>query len=49
MASEIVPHVISALIPDPEFGFGPAIECMWCLHYLVSRCGLFSFHTFYSI
>ncbi|XP_005157204.1 transmembrane and coiled-coil domain-containing protein 6 isoform X2 [Danio rerio] len=36
MASGIVPHLISALTPDPEFGFGPAIECSWCLHYLVS-------------
>ncbi|KAL1261696.1 hypothetical protein QQF64_006961 [Cirrhinus molitorella] len=36
MASGIVPHVISALTPDPEFGYGPAIECTWCLHYLVS-------------
>lgn len=44
MASGIVPHVISALTPDAEFGYGPAIECTWCLHYLVSRCGLFSFH-----
>ncbi len=44
MASGIVPRVISALTPDPEFGFGPAIECTWCLHYLVSRCGPFSFH-----
>lgn len=44
MASGMVPHVISALTPDPEFGYGPAIECTWCLHYLVSRCGLFSFH-----
>uniref|UniRef100_A0A8C2CI54 Transmembrane and coiled-coil domains 6 n=1 Tax=Cyprinus carpio TaxID=7962 RepID=A0A8C2CI54_CYPCA len=36
MASGIVPHVISALTPDAEFGYGPAIECTWCLHYLVS-------------
>lgn len=36
MASGIVPHLISALTPDPEFGFGPAIECSWCLHYLIS-------------
>ncbi|KAF4105074.1 transmembrane and coiled-coil domain-containing protein 6 [Onychostoma macrolepis] len=36
MASGIVPHLISALTPDPEFGYGPAIECTWCLHYLVS-------------
>ncbi|XP_016381064.1 transmembrane and coiled-coil domain-containing protein 6 isoform X1 [Sinocyclocheilus rhinocerous] len=36
MASGIVPHVISALTPDPEFGYGPATECTWCLHYLVS-------------
>uniref|UniRef100_A0A672Q8U8 Transmembrane and coiled-coil domains 6 n=1 Tax=Sinocyclocheilus grahami TaxID=75366 RepID=A0A672Q8U8_SINGR len=36
MASGIVPHVISALTPDPEFGYRPAIECMCCLYYLVS-------------
>uniref|UniRef100_A0A8C1T2K7 Transmembrane and coiled-coil domains 6 n=1 Tax=Cyprinus carpio TaxID=7962 RepID=A0A8C1T2K7_CYPCA len=36
MASGIVPHVISVLTPDPEFGYGPAIECTWCLHYLLS-------------
>ncbi|XP_051505241.1 transmembrane and coiled-coil domain-containing protein 6 isoform X2 [Myxocyprinus asiaticus] len=36
MASGIIPHLISALTPDAEFGFGPAFECAWCLHYLVS-------------
>ncbi|XP_076877855.1 transmembrane and coiled-coil domain-containing protein 6 [Brachyhypopomus gauderio] len=34
MASGMVPHLISVLTPDPEFGLGPAIECAWCLHYL---------------
>lgn len=37
--SGVMLDLISALIPDHEFGFGPAIECAWCLHYLVSRCG----------
>ncbi|XP_026872339.2 transmembrane and coiled-coil domain-containing protein 6 isoform X1 [Electrophorus electricus] len=36
MASGLVPHLISFLTPDPEFGLGPAIECAWCLHYLMS-------------
>ncbi|XP_051514320.1 transmembrane and coiled-coil domain-containing protein 6-like isoform X2 [Myxocyprinus asiaticus] len=36
MACGIIPHLISALTPDAEFGFGAAIECAWCLHYLVS-------------
>lgn len=35
--SGIIVDLISALAPDHEFGFGPAIECAWCLHYLVSR------------
>ncbi|KAI5620633.1 transmembrane and coiled-coil domain-containing protein 6 isoform X1 [Silurus asotus] len=37
MASGLVPHLISLLTPDPEFGMGAAIECAWCLHYIVSR------------
>ncbi|XP_057205906.1 transmembrane and coiled-coil domain-containing protein 6 [Triplophysa rosa] len=34
--SGVMLDLISALTPDHEFGFGPAIECAWCLHYLVS-------------
>uniref|UniRef100_W5KE02 Transmembrane and coiled-coil domains 6 n=1 Tax=Astyanax mexicanus TaxID=7994 RepID=W5KE02_ASTMX len=37
VSSGLVPHLISYLKPDPEFGLGPAIECAWCLHYIVSR------------
>ncbi|CAL1613285.1 unnamed protein product [Knipowitschia caucasica] len=28
----------SVLSPDPEFGLAPAIECAWCLHYLICSC-----------
>lgn len=34
--SGIISDLISALNPHCDFGFGPAIECAWCLHYLVS-------------
>ncbi|XP_010894027.1 transmembrane and coiled-coil domain-containing protein 6 [Esox lucius] len=34
LASGLIPHLLSALTPDPQFGLGPAIECAWCLHYL---------------
>ncbi|KAL4631366.1 transmembrane and coiled-coil domain-containing protein 6 isoform X2 [Arapaima gigas] len=34
MASGIIPHLVAALQPDPQFGMGAAIECAWCLHYL---------------
>ncbi|KAK2838649.1 hypothetical protein Q7C36_013463 [Tachysurus vachellii] len=37
MSSGFVPYLISLLTPDPEFGMGAAIECAWCLHYIVSR------------
>ncbi|XP_017329902.1 transmembrane and coiled-coil domain-containing protein 6 isoform X2 [Ictalurus punctatus] len=37
MTSGLVPHLISLLTPDPEFGMGVAIECAWCLHYIISR------------
>ncbi|KAL6480368.1 hypothetical protein MHYP_G00114010 [Metynnis hypsauchen] len=37
ISSGLVPHLTSILTPDPEFGFGPVIECAWCLHYIVSR------------
>ncbi|KAI4893715.1 hypothetical protein NFI96_012169 [Prochilodus magdalenae] len=37
ISSGLVPHLSSILTPDPEFGLGPAIECAWCLHYIVSR------------
>ncbi|MCI4380080.1 hypothetical protein PGIGA_G00235780 [Pangasianodon gigas] len=37
MTSGMVAHLISLLTPDPEFGMGAAIECAWCLHYIVSR------------
>lgn len=37
VSSGLVPHLISFLTPDSEFGLGPAIECAWCLHYIVSR------------
>lgn len=40
MTSGLVPHLISLLTPDPEFGMGAAIECAWCLHYIVSRYGV---------
>ncbi|XP_062855811.1 transmembrane and coiled-coil domain-containing protein 6 isoform X1 [Trichomycterus rosablanca] len=32
----LVPHLISVLTPDLEFGLGAAVECAWCLHYIVS-------------
>lgn len=41
MTSGLVPHLISLLTPDPEFGMGAAIECAWCLHYIVSWYGVF--------
>lgn len=37
MASSLPSHLLSFLTPDSEFGLGAAIECAWCLHYLVSR------------
>ncbi|XP_026773467.3 transmembrane and coiled-coil domain-containing protein 6 [Pangasianodon hypophthalmus] len=37
MTSGMVPHLISLLTPDPDFGMGAAIECAWCLHYIASR------------
>ncbi|XP_024139860.1 transmembrane and coiled-coil domain-containing protein 6 isoform X2 [Oryzias melastigma] len=36
MASSLPSHLLSFLTPDSEFGLGAAIECAWCLHYLVS-------------
>ncbi|XP_072519606.1 transmembrane and coiled-coil domain-containing protein 6 isoform X2 [Salminus brasiliensis] len=37
VSSGLVPHLTSILMPNPEFGLGPAIECAWCLHYIMSR------------
>ncbi|XP_053361707.1 transmembrane and coiled-coil domain-containing protein 6 [Clarias gariepinus] len=37
MNSGLLPHLISLLAPDPAFGIGAAVECAWCLHYIVSR------------
>lgn len=36
MTSGLVPYLISLLTPDPEFGLGAAVECAWCLHYIVA-------------
>ncbi|KAM6923973.1 transmembrane and coiled-coil domain-containing protein 6 [Xenentodon cancila] len=36
LASTLPSHLLSVLTPDPEFGLAPAIECAWCLHYLIS-------------
>ncbi|XP_040903598.1 transmembrane and coiled-coil domain-containing protein 6 [Toxotes jaculatrix] len=35
LASSLPSHLLSVLTPDPTFGLAPAIECAWCLHYLV--------------
>ncbi|KAJ8337602.1 hypothetical protein SKAU_G00365680 [Synaphobranchus kaupii] len=35
LASGLTLHLLVALQPDPEYGMGAAIECAWCLHYLV--------------
>ncbi|XP_067104226.1 transmembrane and coiled-coil domain-containing protein 6 [Osmerus mordax] len=35
LASGLVPHLLSVLTVDPQFGLSPAIECAWCLHYLI--------------
>ncbi|XP_036404046.1 transmembrane and coiled-coil domain-containing protein 6 [Megalops cyprinoides] len=35
LASGLTPHLLAALQSDPQFGMGAAIECAWCLHYLV--------------
>nr|XP_029517658.1 transmembrane and coiled-coil domain-containing protein 6 [Oncorhynchus nerka] len=34
LASGLIPHLLSVLTPDSQFGLGPVIECAWCLHYL---------------
>uniref|UniRef100_A0A673WQB0 Transmembrane and coiled-coil domains 6 n=1 Tax=Salmo trutta TaxID=8032 RepID=A0A673WQB0_SALTR len=34
LGSGLIPHLLSVLTPDPQFGLGPVIECAWCLHYL---------------
>ncbi|KAM3866525.1 transmembrane and coiled-coil domain-containing protein 6 [Diretmus argenteus] len=34
LASGLLPHLLSVLTPDPQFGLAPAVECAWCLHYL---------------
>ncbi|XP_069577452.1 transmembrane and coiled-coil domain-containing protein 6 [Brachyistius frenatus] len=35
LASNLPSHLLSVLTPDPKFGLAPAIECAWCLHYLI--------------
>ncbi|XP_035266563.1 transmembrane and coiled-coil domain-containing protein 6 isoform X1 [Anguilla anguilla] len=35
LASGLTLHLLAALMPVPEYGMGAAIECAWCLHYLV--------------
>uniref|UniRef100_A0A8C7XF30 Transmembrane and coiled-coil domains 6 n=1 Tax=Oryzias sinensis TaxID=183150 RepID=A0A8C7XF30_9TELE len=35
MCSSLPTYLVSFLTPDSEFGLGAAIECAWCLHYLV--------------
>lgn len=37
LASGLVSQLLSVLTPDPQFGLSPAIECGWCLHYLICR------------
>lgn len=35
LASGLPSLLLSVLTPDPQFGLAPAIECAWCLHYLI--------------
>ncbi|XP_053179988.1 transmembrane and coiled-coil domain-containing protein 6 [Scomber japonicus] len=35
LASSLPSHLISVLTPGPKLSLGPAIECAWCLHYLI--------------
>lgn len=35
LKSSLPSHLLSVLTPDPQFGLAPAIECAWCLHYLI--------------
>ncbi|KAJ8405455.1 hypothetical protein AAFF_G00319280 [Aldrovandia affinis] len=35
LASGLTPHLLATLQPVPQYGMGAAIECAWCLHYLV--------------
>ncbi|XP_004545441.2 transmembrane and coiled-coil domain-containing protein 6 [Maylandia zebra] len=35
LKSTLPSHLLSVLTPDPQFGLAPAIECAWCLHYLI--------------
>ncbi|XP_026186178.1 transmembrane and coiled-coil domain-containing protein 6 [Mastacembelus armatus] len=36
LSSSLPSQLLSVLTPDPNFGLAPAIECSWCLHYLIS-------------
>ncbi|XP_030595455.1 transmembrane and coiled-coil domain-containing protein 6 [Archocentrus centrarchus] len=35
LKSSLPSHLLSVLTSDPQFGLAPAIECAWCLHYLI--------------
>ncbi|XP_061091280.1 transmembrane and coiled-coil domain-containing protein 6 [Conger conger] len=35
LASGLTLHLLAGLQPAPDYGMGAAIECAWCLHYLV--------------
>ncbi|XP_041653370.1 transmembrane and coiled-coil domain-containing protein 6 [Cheilinus undulatus] len=35
LASSLPSSLLSVLTPDANFGLAPAIECAWCLHYLI--------------
>lgn len=47
MSSSLPLHLLTVLNADPQFGLAPAIECAWCLHYLICSsedCGVLLTH-----
>lgn len=39
LSSSLPLHLMTVLNADPQFGLAPAIECAWCLHYLICSTG----------